>query len=262
MQAFAPPIVDQCCLCGSNKSLSGEHKVEAAALRSEFGTQRMIIGRPGEPYRHAQSPKSKQFHFSARVCEACNNARTQPADLAFDAFRTLASDLMKRGQDPAQVFDDPRFCANGGPQYLDVFRYFAKLMCCHLAEMGATFHKPIADFAIGFSDDNYVLLGVDADVGYRRLQEEGADYSYAAHGGLIVTGTNHSDAPEAFHSTLTLGPVRYFYRIHLNEAGQVNLRNDHPSFYQWCERRIRHARANPMSDEERELLALSGRAED
>ncbi|AOY67919.1 hypothetical protein [Xanthomonas euvesicatoria] len=258
MDPFAPPLTGQCCLCGSTEALSGEHKVKAAALRSEFGTQPMVIGRPGERYRHAQSPSSKQFHFSARICETCNNARTQPADLAFDAFRALASDLLRTGKDPAKVHEDPRFNANGGILYLDVFRYFAKLMCCHLAEMGATFYEPIADFAIGISDNNYVLLCVDADVAYRRLRENGAIHSYAAHGGLIVTGNPQSHAPEAFHSTLTIGPVRYCYRIHLNEVGQAQLLHEQPDFYAWCQRRIRHAIDNPMSADDRELLGLNG----
>lgn len=103
----------------------------------------MVIGRPGESYRHAQSPKSKAFHFAARVCEDCNNARTQPANIAFDEFSAQASSLLKRGLDPAGVFDDPRFSSSGGHLYLNVFRYFAKLMCCHLAEMGAPFYNPI-----------------------------------------------------------------------------------------------------------------------
>lgn len=63
MDPFAPPLTSQCCLCGSTEALSGEHKLKAAALRSEFGAQPMVIGRPGERYRHAQSPSSKQFHF-------------------------------------------------------------------------------------------------------------------------------------------------------------------------------------------------------
>ena len=116
MLPFAPPLTSQCCLCGSSEALSGEHKIKASALRAEFGKQGMVIGR-----RHAQGPNSKAFHFAARVCEDCNNARTQPADIAFDKFNAQASSLFKRGLDPAGVFDDPRFSPSGGALYLKVF---------------------------------------------------------------------------------------------------------------------------------------------
>jgi hypothetical protein len=257
MLPFAPPSTSQCCLCGSSEALSGEHKIKASALRAEFGKQGMVIGRPGESYRHAQSPNSKAFHFSARVCEDCNNARTQPADFAFDEFNAKASSLLKCGLDPAGVFDDPRFSLSGGHLYLNVFRYFAKLMCCHLAEMGAPFYKEIADFAIGISDANFVLLSVDADVAYQRMQERLSSASYAAHGGLIITGDKLSHAPTSFYSTLTIGPVRYCYQIRLNELGQILLSIEHPAFYDWCKRKVSDAIDSPISDEDREILGLT-----
>ncbi|ROT44414.1 hypothetical protein CHR62_11935 [Pusillimonas sp. NJUB218] len=257
MLPFFPPLTSQCCLCGSSQALSGEHKIKASALRAIFGKQGMVIGRAGEAYRHAQSPNSKAFHFSARVCEVCNNARTQPADLAFDKFNAQAFSLLKRGLDPAEVHNDPRFSSSGGPLYLNVFRYFAKLMCCHLAEMGAPFYVQIADFAIGISDTNFILLHVDLDVTYKRIQARLTSASYAAHGGLIITGDELSHAPTSFYSTLTIGPVRYCYQIRFNELGQLLLRIEHPAFYDWCKRKIRDAIDNPISDEDRETLGLA-----
>lgn len=216
----------------------------------------MVIDRTGASRRHAQGPNSKAFHFAARICEDCNSARTQPADTAFDEFHAEASSLLKRGLDPAGVFNDPRFSSSGGSLYLNVFRYFAKLMCCHLAEMGAPLYEAIADFAMGIGDENFVLLGVDADVAYRRMQQEVSSTSYAAHGGLIITGDKLSTAPTSFYSTLTIGPVRYCYQIRFNELGQSLLRIEHPRFYAWCENRIRDAIESPMSDEDREILGL------
>ena len=262
MLAFAPPLTSRCCLCGSSEALSGEHKIKASALRAEFGNQGLAIGRSGESYRHAQSPNSKAFHFAARVCENCNNARTQPADLAFDQFHAHASSLLKLGVDPAAVFEEPRFRRDVGPLCLDVFRYFAKLMCCHLAEMGVPFYDEIADFAIGLRDENFVLLGVDADVTYVRIRDSLSCAHYAAHGGLVVTGDQRSHAPTSFYSTLTIGPVRYRYQIRFNECGQSMLRLEHPAFYEWCQRRVRDALAHPMSDEEREALGLAPRSPD
>ncbi|HHT7520271.1 TPA: hypothetical protein ACT1UU_003971, partial [Klebsiella oxytoca] len=71
-----------CCLCGSSGSLTGEHKIKASALRKIFGSNAMVIGDfdDGGILRTAQGPKSKAFHFSARMCSLCNGSRTQPAD--------------------------------------------------------------------------------------------------------------------------------------------------------------------------------------
>lgn len=231
MSSYASPLTQTCCLCGASEDLSGEHKIKASALREEFGRRGMVIGRTRESYRQAQSPNSKAFHFSARLCEACNNARTQPGDLAFDAFNATAQALAREGLDPSRVWEDPRFRPNDGTLYLDVFRYFAKLMCCHLAELGSPSQPDIAAFAIGFSDENFVRLQVDRDVAYQRLQTALPALPYAAHGGLVVLGDCVSLAPTSFYSTLTFGPVRYRYHIALNETGQRLLAIEHPDFY-------------------------------
>lgn len=257
MTPFAQPLTDLCCLCGANEGLSGEHKIKASALRAEFGKKGMIIGRQGESYRHAQGPNSKAFHFAARVCVDCNSARTQRADLAFDAFNAEAQMLSQRGIHSSKVFDDPRFRQPDGSLYLDVFRYFAKLMCCHLAEMGAPFFRAIADFAIGTTHDNFVLLAVDRDVAYRRLKDALSSTHYAAHGGLVLMGHEVTHAPTSFYSTLTIGPVRYRYQIQLNDTGQLLLRLENHEFYAWCERHVRASLESPMSDDDRDLLGLS-----
>ncbi|WP_102947063.1 hypothetical protein [Stenotrophomonas sp. VV52] len=256
MDIFAPPLTAECCLCGSKDALSGEHKIKASALKAVFGKRGMVIARHGGAYRFAQSPSSKALHFSARVCEACNNSRTQPADLAFDQFNARAQELMALGSNPIDVFNDPRFI-EGGPLYLDVFRYFAKLMCCHLAEMSAPSFEDVAGFAIGANEDNFILLRVDADVAFERVRTNLPEMPYAAHGGLVITGDRDSLAPESFYSTLTIGPVRYCYQVRLNELGQTRLMIEHPAFYNWCARRVEDAIKNPMSDEDRELLGLA-----
>lgn len=261
MEAFAPPLTDRCCLCGATEALSGEHKIKASALRSVFGDQKAVIVRDGGRVRHAQSSKSKAYHFEARICEPCNSARTRPADLAFDEIIAVTSDLASRGLDPAGVWDDPRFADASGELHLDVFRYFAKLMCCHLAEMNAPFQQELADFAVGLSEHNVVSVGVDLDVAYQRLQAELSAIPYAAHGGLIITGDVETLAPTSFYSTLTIGPVRYCYRVRYNVQGQLNLMRDHPEFYSWCTRKVADIIANPLSADTLELLGLSSKSD-
>ena len=153
--------------------------------------------------------------------------------------------------------NDPRFDDASGNLRLDVFRYFAKLMCCHLAEMSAPFFEAIADFAIGSSNENYILIRVDSDIAYQRIQKVFPSVCYAAHGGLVITGDEVSHAPTSFYSTLSVGPVRYCYQIRFNELGQSRLMIEHPEFYEWCKRKIVDAIENPISDQERGILGLS-----
>jgi hypothetical protein len=68
---FAPHGPNSCCLCGSTENLTGEHKVKRTALSQEFGSATMAIGVAGDEkskLRYAQSPKSKAFHFEAKLC--------------------------------------------------------------------------------------------------------------------------------------------------------------------------------------------------
>ncbi len=257
VEQYAAPITSRCCLCGSSDTLSGEHKIKASALRSIFGSQSTLIGHPGGPYRHAQSPKSKAFHFTSRLCEPCNSARTRPGDLAFDEFNEKATSLSHQGLQPSLVFCEQRFNPNSGHLYTDVCRHFAKHMCCHLAEMGAPPLSGLADFAVGTSSRNMMTLLVDHDVGYQRREATHASGLYAAHGGLLVIGNSTTHAPTCFHSTLTVGPVRYCYRVWLDQTAQAQLLNDHPEFYAWCARRTAETLQNPMSSEDRELLGVA-----
>lgn len=41
---FEPYQEGRCCLCGSDDSLTGEHKIKASALRKIFGKDSMVIG--------------------------------------------------------------------------------------------------------------------------------------------------------------------------------------------------------------------------
>lgn len=255
MNSFSSVDTSSCCLCGSNKSLSGEHKIKASVLREEFGRERLVIGRQGEGYRFAQSTGSKAFHFAAPLCGECNSARTQPADLAFVEFHATVRQLTGDGKDPMEAFGCSRF-SEGGVLRLDVFRYFAKLLCCHLAELGAPRQEEISDFAIGWSDENYILLGMDMDQNWARAQGEFSGLPYAAHGGLIVFGDREKFFPAAFFSTLTIGPVRYQYNARLTEEGQLRMQIETPDFFDWCRDRVREAASQPQSDVSGIVLGL------
>jgi hypothetical protein len=256
---LAPYTPGTCCLCGAAQNLTGEHKIKASAIRSEFGTgDTLAIRRFGETadrLRYAQSPKSKAFHFEARLCHACNSERTQGTDLEFDRFHAAAKSLLGEGRDPREVFLDSRY-AQGSEPYLKVFRYFAKLLCCHTADVGAPRRIHVANFALGSASANCVWLSIDEDWTYRQAASELGPFQYAAHGGLVVYGDKETGNANAFHSSLTIGAVRYVFFSRLNWLERLELKFGYPEFYQWCRANVAAAKDAPLSDEERLALGL------
>jgi hypothetical protein len=250
---------DACCLCGSCDDLTGEHKIKRTAISSEFGQEKMVIGSFGgqaSVFRRVQSPKSKALHFHSKICKVCNGDHTQPADLEFDRLHADARLLLDRGEDPVIAMDGERY-AIGSTPYLNVFRYFAKLLCCHMAQIGAPRPIHMSRFATGEIDRNCVWLRIDRDVTYQELQSAGeADLRYAAHGGLVVCGDKKSFTANGFHSTLTVGPIRYTFWNRLTWPERFALQWGHPEFNSWCKSQVMAAASNPMSARDKDRLGL------
>lgn len=256
---FSPNDPNECCLCGSSEDLSGEHKIKRSMITEEFGKAKMVIGSFGDEatkLRSVQGPKSKELHFEAKICKKCNNERTQKADREFDMLHSIARKILENGGDPAAAMSDGRY-ALGSESYLNVFRYFAKLLCCHLAQSGGPRPLHMAKFAIGEASQNSVWLTIDKDVTYEALKSswEG-ELQYAAHGGLVVYGDKSSGSANGFHSTLTVGPVRYIFFTRLNWLEKLSLRFAHPKFNEWCKEKVKTALESPISDQERDRLGL------
>lgn len=254
---FEPNSMDACCLCGATENLTGEHKIKASALRSEFGQDRMTIGTDGTPeeeLRHAQGPKSEQFHFKARLCRDCNSKVTQPADREFEQFHREARGLFDNGKDPMLAFKLARYTPGAAP-YLNVFRYFAKLLCCHMADVAAPRRHLMTRFARGESDLNCIWLSVGEDVRFKQMAPHGVT-QYAAHGGLTVYGGKDTGGANGFHSTLTVGPIRYVFYSRLNAVEQWALMLAHPKFYRWCRKRVKAAKVDPIPHMDQVRLGL------
>jgi hypothetical protein len=245
---FKPYVADACCLCGELDGLTGEHKIKASALRREFGNASMSIRTDSGQgsARQVRGPKAKALHFRSPMCAACNNARTQNADRAFDHFHISAMAKVASGFEPSVALQEAPF-RPGDASYLDLFRYFAKLLCAHLAEVGGPRPDDVARFAIGETDQNPVFLAVDRDWLYKEIAREFGEHQYAAHGGLSIYGHRDSDDLQALHSTLTIGPIRYVFQCRLTEVGALDLSVFHPAFAAWCREHIATARTTPLS---------------
>ena len=210
---------------------------------------------PGDPVKLAQGVKSKAFHFTSRICSQCNNVVTQPADREFDRLLVASKTLLEKGENPKLVFSEPRYI-EGSDAYLNVFRYFAKLLCCHLAASEAPRPIHMSRFARGETNENCIWLNLDEDWFYKQLSSQLGISQYAAHGGLVVYGDKESGGANAFHSTLTVGRLRYIFFSRLNAFERLELRLCHPKFYNWCQTRVREAVDQPLSERDQLKLGL------
>lgn len=239
---FREPNTSSCVLCGATQDLTGEHKIKASVLRRTFGKEKLAVSSPGttKPPRFAQSTNSKALKFRARLCQPCNTASTQAPDRAFEALHDRVSQIYKRRGNLDGVSPEELLPA-GIEGYDDTFRYFAKLLACHLAEMGAPVMSEICDFARGKTSFNPMNFGVELDPIYEQLAASAGAVQYAAHGGVMVTGEEGIHWPQAFYSTLTIGPIQYHFDARLNIIGQVSLLIGQPEFFWWCKERIANA---------------------
>ncbi|WP_157050434.1 hypothetical protein [Herbaspirillum rhizosphaerae] len=254
---FAPYHDDQCCLCGSSESLTGEHKIKASALRKIFGNDAMVIGKfdgKSKP-RPAQGPKSSAFHFAVPLCASCNSTRTQAPDCEFDRFHALVSTSLATGRTPDEVFNMREYEIGSEP-YLNVFRYFAKLLCCHVAESGGPRPLAVSEFALGNMDRNVVLLHIDADPIYAAYESSLGENRFAGHGGLIVPVDAETELATGFRSSIILGAVRYIFFVRFDSMVGRELRTYHHDFWLKCEAAYRDAVANPISEEQRYFLGV------
>lgn len=247
----------RCCLCGTTEDLTGEHKIAASALRAIFGKETMAIGNleGGKELRSAQGPKSKQFHFKAKLCRTCNSSRTQAADREFVRFDREVNKLLAQGGDPADVFVLDRYQV-GTAEYLNVFRYLAELICCHLADSEGPRPRPVGAFVIGQLNHNNILLQIDRDPIYDDYSQLSGEHSYAAHGGLAVYASDKTRLPKRFQSSLTLGPARYRFWIEFDFLVALDLQVFHNGFVRQCRELHEEALANPISDEQRHRLGI------
>lgn len=249
---------NHCCLCGgSGAKLTGEHKIKASALKKQFGKADLLVGVSGssEKMKAAQSTNSKHLKFRASLCEDCNSSRTQEPDREFDRFHELALSKLSSNEDPASTFLLPQYDEDSDA-YLNVFRYFAKLLCCHVAAVDGPTPVAIAKFAIGESAPNRIRLELKRDPLYNELIQHIGENGYAAHGGLVVYADKETHTPNAFHSTLTIGALQYVFHTRLSDLEKSELLAGHSRFCDWCRVEVGNAIDSPIPEGTCERLGL------
>ena len=231
---FSDNAEGECCLCGATEGLTGEHKVKASTIRSIFEPGLLYIGEnPANPERRrpAQGPGSKAFHFRSKICVDCNSSRTQAPDIEFTRFDQAVQSLLAQGLDPSEIFARPRY-SEESDELKNVFRYLAKILACHIADVDGPRFLGITEFAIGRSDINPVRLRIDRDAAFDVWFKETGVHEFAHHGGLGFEASKSTRIIQSFYTTLTHGPLRYTFGIEPFAVVTHTIEALYPKFYE------------------------------
>jgi len=244
---------------------SREHKFKASDLRRHFGEDEMYVGSTSDNPRRgkiAQGVDSKHLKFTNPICERCNSHVTQESDRAYDEF---VAQIERRGstQEAAyEVLADPKFCI-GSPLYIPLFRYFAKLLGCHLSEDNAPIPLHLSRFVAKKTERNCICLEVRRDITFDTLADtfSGDDLKYAAHGGLAIITKKPKLLPTKLYSTMTIGPIQFIFYSVLTVFEIWEMRLRHSDFIRRCAEAAQREIDNPIPHPDLEQLGLDRRGE-
>jgi len=213
----------QCVLCGAYAAPTGEHKIKASVIKSEFGAVPLsIVGDKASKF--AQSPRSKAFHFGqARLCRECNSSRSQPGDRAFDELHSKIRKLRSKGADLTDETGRPNVELSE-TLHLDSFRYFAKILCCFIAEVRGPRSRSLSSFAIGRSNINHVLLRISNDIAYESNVAALGSSGLVSHGGLVFEFDKSKKWVNTIRSSLLAGGIQYEFWVQLRFLSKLELR--------------------------------------
>ena len=227
---------DSCWICGSNTDLTREHKVKASDLKRHFPNQQMVVVQAERRPKFAQGPSSASLKFEAKICNLCNSSRTQKADVAYDQFIEFFRHAFATGDTFEQVMSKSIFTV-GSVEYLNLFRYFGKLLGNQLADSGAPIPKHLCRFVIGRTNQNCIWITGRSDPRISDSFEQNSEkqlVSFAAHGGLAVIVSSVDWLPKKFHSTLTVGQHQIIFHYELPSIERLELKYFHDPFVKMC----------------------------
>ena len=197
----------RCVLCGSAEKLSGEHKVKASIFKLENGSGAAYFLGKGDCFRPkiAQSLKSKEYHFDSKICATCNSDRTQNADRAFHNLHVHMRKIYDAGKPLTDSSYRPNYRVSLDEER-DIFRYFAKLLCCYIADSGGPRLTRIASYAMGMSNLNPINLKISSD-GFSDIIKMGEVEFAFQGGGRTVTQIQktHNLKGIQYHFSFSLG---------------------------------------------------------
>ncbi len=145
----------RCWWCGATAD-SREHKHKKTDLTREFGSgpyvgDSAIVRVFDGELRQVQGPGSNELKFDRVLCAPCNNARSQPFDVAYDVLagfvaRNQDSILRRREFRFSEVYDRAWRSAKE-----NLARYYVKHIGCRLAQSGIEVAPSVTDYLDGRS---------------------------------------------------------------------------------------------------------------
>lgn len=205
-----------------------------------------------DSFKTAHGVKSNSLKFRTKICDRCNSNVTQESDRAFDALRKELSDYSAEEIQNQKIWSAPDFKL-GGLYYTPMFRYFAKLLGCHLAEIGAPIPVHLSNFVRKHSPANCIWLGIRSNP---ELEADGQVKSSVSQGGLTIITKKPSFQPLGIASSVTFGTVQYFYQYRWTWPEKMEMRLLHKDFVKECVVFGKRASENPMNEKELQSVGL------
>jgi hypothetical protein len=254
---------NQCWICGSIGKLTREHKFKASALKEHYGSSPRPLfvvkgGLEAIDAKEAQSLQSKRLKFGPSICERCNSHTSQASDHAFDSFRNRLTELGNNQSAVERIWQTVEF-KEGTKNYLDVFRYFAKLLGCHLHEANYPIPLRLSRFVGRQSDINCLWLEAKLDGDYEEvclLTGPNDPAPYAAQGGLVVICKKPKLIPVAMSSSVSFGPIQFAFQYRWTLLERLIMRFRFPDFLSECVSEAKNAIKVPMTNRELRSVGL------
>lgn len=172
-----------CWWCGSPAD-SREHRHKKSDVVRSFGsapwTGGVVRVRSGsDREERIQGPNSDKLKFARVLCATCNNARSQPFDLAYEDFATFAH---RNTEAIVKVGSFRLFQVYGRDwrnRRRDLGRYFVKSICCRLAEDKVLVPQALKDYMDGTLK---VLPNLDMQMNINMAKYELGKHMTETHG--------------------------------------------------------------------------------
>jgi hypothetical protein len=229
--------LEKCWICGTDSDLTREHLVKSSELRrygANLGFD--VLSNDGKLIRYAQGVKSDKLKFNSKICGPCNSSTTQRADFVYDNFIKRVSALGGTVSAVNTILSGEEFRSKSGLR-IDLERYFAKLIGCHLAESKAPITKHLTKLVRSqISTSRITISAQDTSSikGSEVLIGTGFDESRLGHGGLAVYLDARLIVPKSVLSYRSIGKSTLLFRYQFSILEKIELLLRFKSFVQSC----------------------------
>lgn len=216
LDPYKVPALTTCWWCGSSDALTREHKFKKSDLVRMWDIGGGPVWGNGTELRPVKSArKSQDVRFDPGLCGPCNNERSQPFDVAYQAFSDYVWDRPQLSR--ATHLDLAEVYGNDWPAGArSLARYVAKHIGCRMAHERFPVPRSLAAFLNGapYAEDVQMVLFKSKPhyLVYHQARVAGDDGR-----GLWIDPGMGMVSPSLgrltlYSSSLTIGFVGVFYR--------------------------------------------------